>query len=336
MIKGGKNNVSSQPIFQQQNVINSIMSFLPDNRPITSLQIVEDYEKCPKHFIAVNRTYDQDSDADLWRENILFGRQTSRYLCYSKTEGLPEYVLETLKIISEKETPPQEFSLLSRTADTEQKAWRKRQIAYKLSKRGNVNYAITDIILCSKLKTAPDGFKFAGEINGILVCYKTGTLPVRQSPPVPLVSHTNTNSTASEVEKALNRINLNSKRLSQPLPPVPTTEHDYEEISASFQLSPKRPAPKPPSSSTNNINNAVSHYTPIGTLGTYTEIEGVPFTLHPNLAKNSNSNGACINEIMDKLTKVNKKNEDLEYDFQLERQILCTMKSSSSTNPFFK
>lgn len=29
----------------QKNVINSIMSFLPDNRPITSLQIVEDYEK---------------------------------------------------------------------------------------------------------------------------------------------------------------------------------------------------------------------------------------------------------------------------------------------------
>lgn len=29
----------------QKNVITSIMSFLPDNRPITSLQIVEDYEK---------------------------------------------------------------------------------------------------------------------------------------------------------------------------------------------------------------------------------------------------------------------------------------------------
>lgn len=29
----------------QKNVITSIMSFLPDNRPITSLHIVEDYEK---------------------------------------------------------------------------------------------------------------------------------------------------------------------------------------------------------------------------------------------------------------------------------------------------
>ena len=28
--------------------------------------------------------------------------------------------------------------------------------------------------------------------------------------------------------------------------------------------------------------------------------------------------------------------KDLDYDFQLERQTLCTMKSSASKNPFFK
>uniref|UniRef100_T1H0H9 MABP domain-containing protein n=1 Tax=Megaselia scalaris TaxID=36166 RepID=T1H0H9_MEGSC len=81
----------------KNSALNSIMSFLPDNRPITSLQIVEKHEKCPKNFIPVNRTYDQDADADLWRELVLIGRQTSRYLCISKTEGLPEYVVETLK-----------------------------------------------------------------------------------------------------------------------------------------------------------------------------------------------------------------------------------------------
>ena len=55
--------------------------------------------RCPKNFTPINRTYDQDSDADLWRESILFGRQTTRYLCLSKTEGLPEYVVETLKYV---------------------------------------------------------------------------------------------------------------------------------------------------------------------------------------------------------------------------------------------
>lgn len=58
--------------------------------------------------------------------------------------------------------PPAGFSLLSRTADTDQKAWRKRQIAYKLSKRGSITQAVTDIILCSKLRTAPQGFVLAG------------------------------------------------------------------------------------------------------------------------------------------------------------------------------
>lgn len=44
MNKAGKH-VQVPTTMPQKNVINSIMSFLPDNRPITSLQIVEDFEK---------------------------------------------------------------------------------------------------------------------------------------------------------------------------------------------------------------------------------------------------------------------------------------------------
>lgn len=303
------------------------MSFLPDNRPITSLQIVEDFDKCPKNFTSIHRTYDQDSDADLWRENsIIFGRQTTRYLCLSKTEGLPEYVVETLRVISEKELPPKEFSLLSRTADTEQKAWRKRQIAYKLSKRSSVTHAVTDIILCSKLKTAPEGFKLAGDINGILVCYKTGVLYIRVPPPIPQQAQQQQQienfSNGTEIEKALNRLNIN-RRSSQPLPPVPkSNDNDYEEIQASYQISPMRPAPKPPASAT--IGSSIYS---LGTLGVYTELEGVPFSINSRLKTNLEPpilpvicSSAC----------------DLDYDFQLERQILCTMKSSASKNPFFQ
>ncbi|KAM7346362.1 multivesicular body subunit 12-like Mvb12 isoform 1-T3 [Cochliomyia hominivorax] len=320
----------------QKNVITSIMSFLPDNRPITSLQIVEDYEKCPKNFTPINRTYDQDSDADLWRENILFGRQTTRYLCLSKTEGLPEYVVETLKVIAEKIAPPKEFSLLSRTADTEQKAWRKRQIAYKLSKRGTVTQAVTDIILCSKLKIAPEGFKLAGDINGILICYKTGAIPVRLPPPVPGLNTTNTTNGSTEVEKALNRLNLHhntaavqagARNPKQPLPPVPKSEeHDYEEILHSYQInSPQRPAPRPPM---NTATNHSGHY--VGTLGTYTELEGVPFVINSTLKSNNQNEYSTLPQLSDFVIK-----KDLDYDFQLERQTLCTMKSSASKNPFF-
>ncbi|XP_075155443.1 multivesicular body subunit 12-like Mvb12 [Haematobia irritans] len=315
----------------QQNVITSIMSFLPDNRPITSLHIVEDYEKCPKNFQSIHRTYDQDSDADLWREsNILFGRQTTRYLCLSKTEGLPEYVVETLKVIAEKVTPPKEFSLLSRTADTDQKAWRKRQIAYKLSKRGTVTHAVTDVILCSKLKIAPEGFKLAGDINGILICYKTGAIPARLPPPVPGLGSgaAQNNSGSTEVEKALNRLNLNngSRDPKQPLPPVPNAEeHDYEEIIQSYQVnSPLRPAPRPPTTSTSSGHS-------IGTLGTYTDVEGVPFIINPMLKSSKQNELSTLPQLSDFVIK-----KDLDYDFQLERQTLCAMKSSASKNPFFK
>lgn len=57
--------------------------------------------RCPKNFISIHKTYDLDSDADLWRETNMFGKKTGRgrYLCISKTEGLPEYVIETLKYV---------------------------------------------------------------------------------------------------------------------------------------------------------------------------------------------------------------------------------------------
>lgn len=119
------------------------------------------------------------------------------------------------RVIAEKTAPPKEFSLLSRTADSDQKAWRKRQIAYKLSKRGTVTQAVTDIILCSKLKVAPDGFKLAGDINGVLICYKTGAIPVRMPPPVPGGVPVVAVGSTCEVEQALNRLNLQGQRNSR-------------------------------------------------------------------------------------------------------------------------
>lgn len=53
--------------------------------------------RCPKNFSPIHRTYDQDSDADLWRETNIFGKRSTRYLCLSKSEGLPEYIVDTLK-----------------------------------------------------------------------------------------------------------------------------------------------------------------------------------------------------------------------------------------------
>ena len=76
--------------------------------------------------------------------------------------GISNLVVEEIAIISEKGTPPQGFSLISKTVDTEQKPWRKRQLCYKLSDRQNTRRAVTDIIVCSRLKKAPEGFTLVG------------------------------------------------------------------------------------------------------------------------------------------------------------------------------
>lgn len=143
---------------------------------------MESVEKCPGGFVPVSRTYDQDQDADLWREGSFFKRSSARYLCLSKTEGdshtgfflqiercslftftgLPGFIIEEILILNEKSVPPEGYSLLYRTVDTEQKAWRKKQLCYRLAHRRTVRQAVTDIIVCSRLKKAPDGFTLAG------------------------------------------------------------------------------------------------------------------------------------------------------------------------------
>ncbi len=128
--------------------------------------------------------------------------------------------------------------------------------------------------------------------------------------------------------------------------------HDYEEIQASYKLpTPGRTAPKPP------LEHSHSHS---GTLGGHTELDGVPFCINPSLSKQSfevsvykkktfflsSSNFNIIifyfNRIsvqMPKLKEITLKS-DLDYNFQLERQILCTLKSSKAasrlSNPFFR
>ncbi|XP_050076269.1 multivesicular body subunit 12B [Anopheles maculipalpis] len=293
----------SKPSTQQQkNILNTVIGALPDNRPITSLQLVEEFEKCPKHFQPINKTYDQDQDADLWREKMLIGKRTTRYLCQSKSEGLPGYIVETLKIINEKEITPEGFSQLTRTADTEQKAWRKKQLVYRLAKKGSAKQAITDIILCSRLRQAPEGFTLAGDINGILVCFKLSPVPHRPSPSVP------SRQSITDLEKTIENLKIQSS-VSNP------QENEYVQLLSSYQLSPKRVAPKPPMYST-------------GTLNIHTDVEGVPFVLNPAL-KQYSTNIPAVYELAD---------AQLEYDFHLERQVLCTTKSQNVqlTNPFFQ
>ncbi|XP_060525454.1 multivesicular body subunit 12A isoform X2 [Cylas formicarius] len=284
----------------KSSVQSRILKTLPNDRPITAIQIVENLEKCPRGFYPISRTYDQDSDADLG-ESSIFKSSTSRYLCLSKTEGIPNFVVQEIIIVNQGTNPPKGFSLLNRTADSSQKAWKKKQICYRLVNQQDLKIAITDIIVCSRLKKAPSGFLLAGDLNGITLCYKMGNVQDSQAndanpapperPPKPFLPQ-------------------------GPLyPPLGGNEHDYEILKpGGGPAGPVRPAPRPPAP----VPPVMPYQNSTHTLGysSYYGLEGVPFVINPKLLESSNgTKGLTIRtKTMHQIIK------EYDYPFTVERE----------------
>ncbi|XP_026461830.1 LOW QUALITY PROTEIN: multivesicular body subunit 12B [Ctenocephalides felis] len=290
-----------------------IKEILPDNRPITGFQVVEDLSKCPKDYNPISRTHDSDSDADLWRAGGgIFARnaQSRRYLCITKSTdaNAADYVVDKISVVGEKDPVPDGFTQLSKTGDSKQKAWRKKQLCYRLAKSSDAKEVVTDVILCSRSKRPPDGFSSAGEINGVLVCYKnrdsqTTNEVQLKSPPLPPRNYPFLN-LSSNFEHDLS--------LS---PKSPTNENQL--------LKPKRPAPTPPKTNNqkqpvvNVYNNKPSNNCPGSTytLNSYTSLDGVPFVVSSKI-KDSPNNFSMPPFREFKLTS------EYEYNFSLEQQIV--------------
>lgn len=159
-------------------------------------------------------------------------------------------------------------------------------------------------------------FNLFSSINGILVCYKMCAMPLRPAPPLPpptpslhpqIIQGPSTPTTTT--------VTAVNHKAHAPKPPPPSPlinglnkamnglllkqtadadQHEYEEIEVGSPIrrrSPHRPAPRPPPPAAVSAATSVSGYNlfgggkslTLGTLGSYTELEGVPFTLHPAL-----------------------------------------------------
>ncbi|XP_044595036.1 multivesicular body subunit 12A isoform X1 [Cotesia glomerata] len=290
-------------------------SLLPDDRPITAISVVEDIDKCPPNFTVISKTYDQDIDADLWRESGLFIKKKGRYICHSKTEGVPNYVVQEITVINERELPKDGFSMIPQTLDTDQKAWRKKQVCYKLQNKDLCSVAVTDIIVCSRIKKAPSGFTYAGEVNGVIICYKLSALtngdassqsyeninilqsvspnpsngvPHRSAPerpPKPKFSPKPQNGGSNVYPQIPGGIVASKKELDE------TNDRDYEVLSPNARINkPTRPAPQPPTSSHTSSNTSSCSSVPLyGTLPGSSDLDGVPFVLNPLLIVDSDS-----------------------------------------------
>lgn len=315
-------------------MIQQVYKTLPDDDPILSICVVEDPAKCPPGYYVVNRTHDQDSDADMYRQSVLFGKRNTRYLCLSKIHGIADLIVEAISITSEKDPPPASYCLIAKTKDTDQKAWRKSQLCYKVAKRSLATSCVTDIILLSRMKKAPEGFQLGGEINGLTLCFKVGTNTFSEiisrpgsKPPVPQLAYSlhpkglspNINSNApvpaprrAPAERPPSQIN--GSGYQNVVVDKDDSPHEYEKLV--LPLSPKRPAPHPPlpTRPAPKLPSAMSTYS---TLGTYQGLEGIPFSLHKNLQFNSS---APVDVPSLKFKTAYEIELEFNYDFRAERR----------------
>lgn len=294
---------------------------LPDDRPITSICVVEDLAGCPPNYTAVSKTHDQDIDADLYKDG--FFRRVTRYMCHSKTEGYMGYVVVDLSILPDRDSRLPGFTLIEQTIDSSQKAFKKKQLAYKQVPRNMATQTVTDIIILSRSKVAPEGFTLVGEMNGLCICYKPGPPPMPQSDkqmqgPSPVVlpygvapgARGSIGSAAGESSGLYPGLSGPSPARPAPYPPsaAPSPVHG-----APPPLPPRNPLPY--SSPTQSDHNTNTLYGP-----THSALFGVPFTVNKKYVNSSNGSSSMIPTFTKKSRQ--QIEDEYYYSFTLEQDIV--------------
>ncbi|CAD5212438.1 unnamed protein product [Bursaphelenchus okinawaensis] len=161
--------------------------------PIVSLCLIADKARCPANFTAITKSADDGSDADLWKDGFGFGifNRTVRYLAISRIapENTAHEVITDLSVISEKEAVPTNFVCIDYTADTKERALKKKFVCVRFTPRSDALDALTDVIVHTRHRKPPKGYTLAGEVDGAYICFRVQTIPenygVKQRNPQP-------------------------------------------------------------------------------------------------------------------------------------------------------
>uniref|UniRef100_A0AC34F460 MABP domain-containing protein n=1 Tax=Panagrolaimus sp. ES5 TaxID=591445 RepID=A0AC34F460_9BILA len=148
--------------------------------PIVSICVISDKNKCPPSFIPILKSFDDMSDADLWKDGGFFGFNRSlRYLAISRaiSDNTTLEVVTDLLIISEKEAIPANFISIDFTVDSNERALRKKYLCARFTPRNDALDAITDLIVLARSKRPPKGYTSAGDVDGMNICFKVSTIP---------------------------------------------------------------------------------------------------------------------------------------------------------------
>lgn len=161
----------------------------------------------------------------------------------------------------------------------------------------------------------------SSDINGILLFYRKTKLDESSKGAVDLLTiglgNLNKSPNGGGLYPGFNGGGNNNRNSSL------TQEPNYENLKTQSPAGfPVRPAPRPPAPLPARQTSIFN------TLGpNYSELDGVPFQLAAQLRKGDSYS------LPQNLFAVDSSN--LGYDFELERQVLCTTKAITSTNPFF-
>jgi len=127
---------------------------------------------------------DQHKNADLMADSLL--ERKDRFLCITRAYPLQNnsaLVLEDIKLIGEREQPIPPYQALTTTIDTNEKGTSKRTICVKFVQRQGGMKCICDIVFLYRSKRPPPYYTLIGEINGLQMCVKEGTVPAVRLPP---------------------------------------------------------------------------------------------------------------------------------------------------------
>jgi ESCRT-I complex subunit MVB12 len=92
-------------------------------------------------------------------------------------------VLEDIRLINERDNPPANYTTLAYTIDTREKGTVKRLICVKMVERQGGMKCICDIIFLYRTKRPPQFYTLIGDINGLQMCVREGTVPPINIPP---------------------------------------------------------------------------------------------------------------------------------------------------------
>ncbi|XP_055339903.1 multivesicular body subunit 12B-like [Paramacrobiotus metropolitanus] len=148
--------------------------------PVTGLCIVTSKNACPLGYKCIDSTYDQQMDADLWKESFL-SKSQRRYFCITRffplDNGRLNNVVESMCLINEKNNVLPGYTLVDTTYDTNERAIRKKYLTVKMVPRYSVQEAICEIIVLNKMPRAPNGYDSIGKIDELIICTRKGRVP---------------------------------------------------------------------------------------------------------------------------------------------------------------